>query len=83
MQLTDEKTNLIKRIIGVTGFATKKDNKKAAKTSESPAKQSQKSKGASGSGVKSAGKKKAAASNKKNEELEVQLFTINEPIEFP
>ena len=40
MQLTDEKTNLIKRIIGVTGFATKKDNKKAAKTSESPAKQS-------------------------------------------
>ena len=70
MELTDEKTNLIKRIIGVTGFATKKDNKKAAKTSESPAKQSQKGKG-SGSAAKSAGKKKTAASNKKNEEVEV------------
>ena len=70
MELTDEKTNLIKRILGVTGFATKKDNKKAAKTSESPAKQSQKGKG-SASGVKTAGKKKTAASNKKNEEVEV------------
>ena len=72
----------MKKILAVTGFATKKDSKKAGKHSESPAKQSQKGK-SSGSATKSAGKKKAAASNKKTEELDLVLQTIYEPIEFP
>ena len=80
-QLTDEKTNLIKKILAVTGFATKKDAKKAGKSSDSPAKSTQK--GKASSATKSAGKKKAAASSKKNEEFEMILQTINEPIEFP
>ena len=81
MELTDDKTNLMKRILAMTGFSTKKDSKKANKASESPAKQSSKKAG-SGSAAKSAGKKKAAA-NKKNEELEVALYTVDKPMDFP
>ena len=81
MELTDDKTNLMKRILAMTGFSTKKDSKKANKASESPAKQSSKKAG-SGSAAKSAGKKKAAAS-KKNEELEVALYTVDKPMDFP
>ena len=80
MELTDDKTNLMKKILAMTGFATKKDAKKANK-SESPAKQSSKKAG-SGSAAKSGGKKKAAASKKK-EEVEVDLYTVDKPMDFP
>ena len=80
LELTDDKTNLMKKILAMTGFSTKKDSKKANKASESPAKQTKKA--GSGSAAKSAGKKKAAAS-KKNEELEVVLYTVDKPMDFP
>ena len=73
MELTNAKTNLMQKIISLTGFATKKDTKKAKDTASPKAK----GKSMTGTAGKSTGKKKGlGTSGKKSPDLEM-LVTIN------
>jgi len=69
VNFTSERTNLMSKIISVTGFTTKKDAKKAAKDSTSPPKAKGAGKSIGATAGKSGGKKKAAA-GKQNVQLE-------------
>ena len=62
MELTYEKTNLMVKVVGVTGFTTKKESKKAAKDTTSPKATGKKA--TTGATGKSAGKKKGGVSGK-------------------